>query len=107
MKPITDILREYRNGRAVDQLTRQFNDCVRAVDATGKPAELTIKIKIEPDKGGGSGKELSIKPAAKIPQHDIPKAQFFSDSNGDLHRQDPAQGQMFRDTDDDRTAGRA
>lgn len=27
--------------------------------------------------------------------------------SGNLHRQDPAQGQMFRDADDDRTAGRA
>ncbi len=95
MKPITEILMQYRNGRAVDLISRDFAECVRAVDETGAAAELTIKIKIEPEKGGGSQKELSIKRQSKLPKADIPKAVFFSDVEGDLHRSDPNQGEMF------------
>lgn len=43
MRLITDILREYRNGRAADMASRDLAECVRAVDETGKAAELTIK----------------------------------------------------------------
>lgn len=95
MKPITEVLMQYRNGRAVDMASRDLAECVRAVDETGKPAELTIKLKIEPEKGGGSQKELSIKVTSKVPKPDIPKAVFFSDGSGDLHRTDPAQREMF------------
>jgi hypothetical protein len=103
MKPITDILREYRNGRAVDVASLDLNELIRAVDATGKPGELTITIKVKPEKGGGSQKVLAIGIKSKIPKVDIPEAVFFSDGDGDLHRQDPAQAEMtFRDT---RTAG--
>lgn len=106
MRPITDVLREYRNGRAVDLLTRDLAEVVRAVDATQKPGELTIKIKVEPDKGGGSGKEVTIKSTSKVPKQDIPKGVFFSDEDGDLHRTDPAQREMFTAADDSRS-GRA
>jgi hypothetical protein len=97
MKPITDVLMQYRNGRAVELISRDFAECVRAVDETGQSAELTIKIKIEPEKGGGSQKDLSIKRTAKLPKTEIPKAVFFSDPEGDLHRTDPRQGDMFSD----------
>jgi hypothetical protein len=32
---------------------------------------------------------------SKVPKPDIPKAVFFSDGSGDLHRTDPAQREMF------------
>lgn len=96
-KPITDVLREYRNGRAVDIASMDFNDVVRAVDLTNKPGEITITIKVKPEKGGGSQKTLAISVKSKVPKPDIPEAVFFSDEGGDLHRSDPGQGEMFSD----------
>lgn len=98
MRPITDVLRDYRGGKAVDIISRDYTDLVRAVDETGKPGELTIKIKVKPEKGGGSQKTLAISSTPKIPKQDIPEAVFFSDSAGNLHRSDPQQSEMFTDT---------
>jgi ribosomal protein S28E/S33 len=95
MKPITDILREIRKGRAVDQATRLLAEVVRAVDETGKPGELTIKLKVKPEKGGGSQKVIQAEIKAKKPEGDIPEAVFFSDPGGDLHRSDPQQSELF------------
>lgn len=95
MKPITDVLREIRRGIAVEQATRLLGEIVRAVDETGKAGELTLTIKVKPDKGGGAGKGISVQVKAKKPEPDIPEAIFFSDQDGDLHRVDPAQTEMF------------
>lgn len=105
MRPITDILREHRNGRFVDSASLDLAELIRAVDLTNKPGELQITIKVKPEKGGGSQKTVVIGVKSKIPKVDIPEAVFFSDADGNLHRSDPAQKEMFRDTD--RTAGSA
>lgn len=96
MRPITDILREVRQGRAVVLASQLLADVVQAVDDTGKPGEVTIKIKVKPEKGGGTQKTIAVEVKAKKPEQDIPEAVFFSDDDGDLHRSDPKQGEMFQ-----------
>jgi hypothetical protein len=99
MRPITDVLRDYRKGKAVDLASARLAELVQAVDETNKVGEITIKIKVKPQKGGGSEKTLAIDVKSKIPEVDLPEAIFFSDGDGDLHRTDPAQQEMtFRDT---------
>lgn len=95
MRPITDILRDIRRGRAVEQATRLLGEVVRAVDETGKPGQVTITLTVKPEKGGGSQKTIIAAVKAKKPEGDIPEAVFFSDGDGDLHRADPAQNEMF------------
>ncbi|SDD94022.1 hypothetical protein SAMN05216337_1017100 [Bradyrhizobium brasilense] len=98
MRPITDVLREYRRGRAVDLASQRLAELIMAVDETNKAGELTLKIKVKPAKGGGSEKTLSIDVKSKVPEMDLPEAVFFSDQEGNLHRSDPAQQEMtFRD----------
>lgn len=98
MRPITDVLRDIRKGRVVDLATERLAEIVQAVDETGKPGELTLILKVTPEKGGGSQKTLTAKVKAKIPEADLPEGIFFSDADGDLHRSDPAQTTMeFRD----------
>lgn len=53
MRLITDVLREIRKGRAVDQASRLLAELVRAVDETGKPGNITITLTVKPEKGGG------------------------------------------------------
>lgn len=99
MRPITDVLREYRKGRAVDLASQRLAELIQAVDETNKAGDITIKIKVKPQKGGGSEKTLAIDVKCKIPEIDLPEAIFFSDQDGNLHRTDPAQAEMrFRDS---------
>jgi hypothetical protein len=95
MRLITDILREYRNGKAADIASRKMAELVQAVDDTGKGGMLTITFKVKPEKGGGSQKTIACDIKAKMPEGDIPEAVFFSDEEGGLHRSDPQQREMF------------
>jgi hypothetical protein len=99
MKPITDVLREIRKGRVVDHASEVLAEVVQAVDATKKAGSITIKLTITPEKGGGSQKTISAKVTSSKPEEDLPDAIFFSDEEGDLHRNDPEQGEMFRDAE--------
>lgn len=97
MRPITDVLREARNGRVADLASVRLAELVQAVDETNKPGTVTITIKVKPEKGGGSQKQLSFDVKSKIPEPDLPEATFFSDADGNLHRSDPQQREMFAD----------
>jgi hypothetical protein len=111
MRPITDVLREYRRGKAVDLASERLSELIMAVDQTRKAGEITIKIKVKPAKDGGAEKTLAIDVKTKIPELDLPEAIFFSDAGGNLHRTDPTQQEMrFRDAaaaDNERTSGSA
>jgi len=107
MRPITDVLREYRNGRAVDLASQEFCLVNEAVSETGLKGEITIKIKVTPAKDGSSERSLQVSISSKIPRPELPAAVFFADQSGDLHRTDPAQREMFKDTASDARAGSA
>ena len=108
MRPITDVLREYRKGRAVDLASQRLAELIQAVDETNKAGDITIKIKVKPQKGGGSEKTLAIDVKCKIPEIDLPEAIFFSDQDGNLHRTDPAQSELrFRDANETAATGSA
>lgn len=94
MRLITDILRDIRKGRVIEEATTTMNDVVRAVDETGKEGSVTITIKIKPSKHGGPEKTILAEVKAKKPIAEIPPAVFFSDNDGDLHRIDPNQEEM-------------
>lgn len=94
MRLITDILREIRKGRPVEEATMALADVVRAVDETGKDGSVTITLKIKAAKHGGPEKTLICEVKAKKPIAEIAPAVFFSDQDGDLHRVDPRQEEM-------------
>lgn len=53
MRLITDVLRDIRRGRPVEEATNALADVVRAVDETGKKGSVTITLTISPSKHGG------------------------------------------------------
>jgi hypothetical protein len=107
MRPITDVLREYRNGRAADVASQRLAELVQAVDETGKAGSLTITFKVKPEKGGGSQKTIACDVKSKIPEIDLPEAVFFSDADGNLHRADPQQREMFSEAGKGASTGTA
>jgi hypothetical protein len=92
MRLITDIMRDIRKGRLVEEATASLAELVRSVDEVGKAGSLTITLTVKP----GEGAEKSIHPtiAVKKPVKEIKEAIFFSDADGDLHRVDPAQSEL-------------
>jgi hypothetical protein len=91
---ITDILRDIRKGKPVEQATALLADIVRAVDETGMAGSVTIILTVKPAKLGGSEKTLIAEVKAKKPIAEIAPTVFFSDEDGDLHRVDPTQEEM-------------
>lgn len=94
MRLFTDILRDIRKGRPVEEATMVLADVVRAVDETGKEGSVTVTLKIKPSKHGGPEKTLICEVKAKKPIAEIAPAVFFSDKDGDLQRFDPRQEEM-------------
>jgi hypothetical protein len=103
MTPFTQILMQARKGEVADRLTEELASIIEAIDATGKGGELTLKVKISPEKGGGNAKDFEFDVSAKLPRAPLPKAIFYSDSAGDLFRTDPSQTEMrFEDAEERR-----
>ena len=71
MRLITDVLRDIRKGRPVEEATMALADVVRAVDETGKEGSVTIALKIKPAKHGGPEKTLVCEVKAKKPIAEI------------------------------------
>jgi hypothetical protein len=94
MRLITDVLRDIRKGRPVEEATIALADVVKAVDETGKSGTVTIILTVKPAKHGGPEKTLIAEIKAKKPIAEIAPAVFFSDADGDLHRIDPTQEEM-------------
>jgi hypothetical protein len=99
MRPITDVLRDFRKGRLVDEATEQLAEIVRAATLHNKAGELTIKLKVKPT--GHAEVELVAAVSCKVPRADMPKAIFYADAEGDLHRNDPQQSRMFADVEEE------
>lgn len=95
MRPITDVLRDMRKGRIVDEATEALTEVVKAVDATDKAGSITIKLTVKPSKGGGLEKTLVASIKRDVPTPDLPDAVFFSNVDGGLVRDDPDQRPLF------------
>lgn len=91
---ITDILREYRGGRLVNELTEELAELVQTVMATDKPGTLTLKLSVKPDKGGENQLTMQADYDTKLPKADFPSSTYFADQDGSLTRTDPNQSEM-------------
>ena len=95
MKLFTDVLRDIRKGRAVDEATRKLAAVVQAVAETGKAGSLTLTLTVKPQKDDSGQVVIATSVSHKTPEPGLPDAIFFVDSAGGLHRDDPNQREMF------------
>ena len=107
MVPFTDILGQIRKGAAVTEASEQLAEVVRACLVTGKAGEVTLKLKITPEKGvagrnsiSSAQFEVEAAVSSKAPKLPIPKGIFFGNVEGDLLRDDPDQRPIFGDVAD-------
>lgn len=102
MRPITDMLREHRNGRLVDHMTDRLAEVVAAVRETGKSGSITLKLTISPSKGDEADAiEVIPNVSAKMPEKDLAKALFYADESNSLVRESPTQRGIFDGREDD------
>lgn len=95
MKPVTDILRDYRKGQLVEEASEALQEVVRSVIETGRPAEMAIVLKVKPNKGDTSLVIVAGEIKSKVAKEPLPDAIFYADNIGDLHRADPKQRDML------------
>lgn len=102
MRPFTDVLREHRNGRLVEHLSKRLTEVVAKVQATGKSGEITLKLKITPSKGDEPDAfEVTPNVTCKLPEADLAKALFYADEDSQLVRESPTQRSIFDGRDDE------
>lgn len=80
----SDSLALIRDGATDDEAGRLLNQAISAVEATGKPAELTLKLKIS--LAAKNSEMVKIDPIvdAKLPKHDVAPSIFFIDDDKNL-----------------------
>jgi hypothetical protein len=93
IRPFADFLREQSKGSTHDELSQALHDLVARVRDTGKKGSLTLTIGVELLKGGRSDNAVIVSDSIKLnlPEHDRDTSLFFTDSNGNLNRNDPNQ----------------
>lgn len=104
--PITDVLRQLRNGLMLDDMADQMQELVNAVEATGKGGSLTLKLDVKPfAKHGGA---MIVKDTIKLtaPKIESSGTVLFATPEGNLQRKDPRQDDLpgIRLADDTRVS---
>lgn len=82
-------LEDHAQGHANDEITVDLADAVESVRVHNKPAEVTIKVKIEPAGGHGRQVTTTVQSTAKLAKGDPEQSIFYVGEQGSLHRDDP------------------
>lgn len=93
MSNFISTLQGIRDGSLVVMLNEELADVISSVMEHGKPASLSLKLKIEPN--GDNAITITSDITAKQAKGGIGKAIFYADSGGTLHRRDPRQGDLL------------
>ncbi|WP_314435492.1 hypothetical protein [Massilia timonae] len=86
-------LQDLRDGRAHAELTGSLADLLAAVKETGKPGEITLKIKVKPAGRGSDIDKVNITDliTAKLPKPDRGEDFFWLTDDNNLSRNHPRQ----------------
>ena len=93
---LPDVLGLVRGGYALHDASKKLAEVIQAVKATGKAGEVTLTIKISPDKT--DDRIFTLKPSvkAKIPEKGYAEGHVFVDPvTGKLTKEDPAQLELL------------
>lgn len=94
VRPFAAVLQELAKGQVHSDASQQLHDLIDAVQETGKPGSLTIKLSVAPiDKGDTSVLLVKGTVASRAPSI-APASAFFVDDSGNLSRRDPRQGEL-------------
>lgn len=93
-RAFTDVIRDVNGGFTAEELTEAVASAVRAVDQTGKPAEITLKLKIRKGPRGTGAVQVSANVGLKLPKEDEQVTLMYGTPEGSLLRDDPRQSKL-------------
>lgn len=87
-------LAELRKGGAVTDASNDLAEVIKGVRKTGRPGELTIKLKV---RAHADGETITIEDVVtpKVPRKATKATSFFDAEDGTLTRDNPNQPEMF------------
>lgn len=94
---ITDVLGQIRGGYAMNEAGKKLQEVVQAVRATGKGGEVTLTIKVSPDKTDDRVVTMTPSIKAKVPEKPFSAGIFFLAPDGRLTKEDPAQLELLEE----------
>lgn len=94
IRPFADVLRDLGKGQVADEAAVLLADLVQAVRAHGKKGTFTLKVAISPMKGSQRNVVVAAQASTSPPAGEPIAAVFFDDAAGNLHRNDPMQGEL-------------
>lgn len=94
IRPFADVLRDLGKGQVADEAAVLLADLVQAVRAHGKQGTFTLTVKVAPMKGSQRNVVVAAQAKTSPPAGEPIAAVFFDDDAGNLHRNDPLQGEL-------------
>lgn len=94
VRPITDTLRQLRQGVFVDEASESFAELVKQVTEHGKAGKLTLEITIKPVGKKNSALNVTGKCTVKAPQDMPDETLMFPTPEGNLLTEDPRQQKL-------------
>jgi hypothetical protein len=91
IRPFAAVLQDINNGAVADQLARDVQNLVQAVQELGRKGKLTVTLEVAPRKGNAAALNLTARRDLKLPQEEPVESVFFADATGNLLRDDPRQ----------------
>ncbi|HZB28964.1 MAG TPA: hypothetical protein VE465_02240 [Streptosporangiaceae bacterium] len=93
VRPFAAVLQDVNGGDFADLLSADMQTLTTAVREHGRKGELTIKFTVAPMRGNNA-LTVTARRSLKLPEEEPVESVFFSDSDGNLVRDDPRQMQL-------------
>lgn len=93
--PFVGFIADHRGGRTAAELTEALAAVTNAVRDTAKAGSVTLTLSIAPLKDATDILVVTDVVKSKVPELPRPKAVYFPDDAGGLHRDNPRQPGLF------------
>lgn len=93
-RPITDTLRDLRNGLLLDEMSEQMKELVNAVESTGKAGAMTLKIEIKPMKDMDGAIVIKDTVTMRMPKIESSGTVLFVTPEGNTSRRNQRQDEL-------------
>lgn len=94
LRPFADVLLDLAGGTVHAEMSAELRELTEDVQATGKKGSLTLDVKISTVGNNHDALQLQATVRSKLPQSDPQSSIFFTDSDGNLVRENPSQPRL-------------
>lgn len=95
VRPFADVLHEIERGRFAADISEKLHELTTRVADTKRGGQIVVVLKIAPMKKNPDVLEVLPDVQLKLPQNERKAALFYS-NDGNLQRNDPNQGELFK-----------